>query len=468
MLKRTKIVCTIGPSSWDYSTLKELAESGMDVARLNFSHGTFEEKGTQLKLVRKISKELGKSLAVLADMPGPKLRLGLFEGKIEIQKGETIYLSSDPKEGELPVQFDLSPFLKKKQRIFLNDGLVELLVVGVKGKTIETIAQNSGWVSQKKGVNIPDTLLTGAVFTERDREGTEFAIKLNADYVALSFVQQPSDLDDARAIIKKHKSQAKIIVKLETSQAVENLEEIISAADAVMIARGDLAIETNAAEVPIVQQKILNLARQNQKPVIVATQMLESMTENPRPTRAEVSDVANAVLDQADAVMLSAETANGKYPIEAVRVMSEVINSVEANPDYQRYIKINWENLSKAEIHFNAIAASAASLAYRINAACIVVATASGKTARMIASFRPSSRILAATHDEQTRHQLTLIWGVRPSIVKATRTSDEFWKKIIDAVRDSKFAKKGDRIVLVSGTKIGISGDTDTIKVVRL
>lgn len=464
-LKRTKIVCTIGPSSWDEKNLTALAKAGMNVARLNFSHGSYEEKLDQIKLVRKISNATDKPLAVMADLQGPKLRLGKIEGRIEIEKGDSIHLSTTPKGNELPMQFDISPFVKKGERVFLNDGLVELKVTGTDDKTIKTVAQNDGWVTSNKGVNIPDTHLKGAAFTNKDREDAEFAIKHNVDYIALSFVQTAGDVKVLRDIINKNKSRARIISKIEKKEAVINLDAIIKLSDGVMVARGDLAIETEAAEVPVIQQQIIRLARQNYKPVIVATQMLESMIENPRPTRAEVSDVANAVLDQVDGVMLSAETANGKYPIEAVKVMKEVILSVENHPDYKHYIKINWEQLAKEEIVFSAVTAAAASLAYHIDAKLIVVATATGRTARVLSSFRPQAPIYAVTHDEQTCDQLALVWGVKSGVVKPVHSSDKFWKDILESVRESGFVKTGDQIVIITGSKIGVAGDTDSIKV---
>ncbi len=464
-LKRTKIVCTIGPSSWDEKTLTELTKAGMNVARLNFSHGSYEEKLEQIKLVRKISNATDKPLAVMADLQGPKLRLGKIEGRIEIEKGDSIHLSTTPQDKELPMQFDISPFVKKGERVFLNDGLVELKVTGTDDKTIKTIAQNDGWVTSNKGVNIPDTHLKGAAFTNKDREDAEFAIKHNVDYLALSFVQTAGDVKVLRDIINKNKSRARIISKIEKKEAVINLEAIIKLSDGVMVARGDLAIETEAAEVPVIQQQIIRIARQNYKPVIVATQMLESMIENPRPTRAEVSDVANAVLDQVDGVMLSAETANGKYPVETVKVMKEVILSVENHPDYKHYIKINWEQLAKEEIVFSAVTSAAASLAYHINAKLIVVATATGRTARVLSSFRPQAPIYAVTHDEQTCDQLALVWGVKSGMVKPVHSSDKFWKDILESVRESGFVKTGDQIVIITGSKIGVAGDTDSIKV---
>jgi pyruvate kinase len=466
--KRTKIICTIGPSSWDEETLTRLVKAGMDVARLNFSHGNQEEKRAQIQLVRKISKELNKPLMILADMSGPKLRLGSFEGIREIQKGDIIQLSLNPIENEIPIQFDLTPFIKENQRIFLNDGLVEVNVVEVRNKIIRAKAQNNGVISSNKGVNIPDTNLKGASFTQKDYEDARFAIEENVDFLALSFIQTPQDLLPARNLIKSKGKKTRIMVKIEKAEAVKNLEQIIKLSDAVMVARGDLAIEIPASEVPIVQQKTVRIARQYNKPVVIATQMLESMIENPRPTRAETSDVANAVLDQADAVMLSAESASGKYPLEAVEVMRDIILSVEEHPDYNNLISINWESIPKEELSYSAIASSAASLASRVDAKIIAVATATGRSARLISSFRPSSLIIAVTDDALVKNQLSLVWGVHPILIEPASDSGSLWKKILEAVSNYEIAKKGDKIVMVSGTKVGATGATDTIKVVTI
>lgn len=467
-LKRTKIVCTIGPACWDEKTIRSMIIGGMNVARLNFSHGTHEQKKTEIDMIRRIAREVCKPVSIIADLQGPKLRLGDIDGRKEIKKGDHIQLSLNPVEYELPMQFDISPFVKKGERVFLNDGLVELKVTGTIGRVVKAIAQNDGWVSSHKGVNIPDTHLKGAAFTDKDREDTEFAIDEEVDYISLSFVQSPSDVKVLKDIIKIRKSRIRVIAKIEKREAVNNLDEIIKISDGIMVARGDLAIETEAAEVPVIQQAIIRKARQYYKPVIIATQMLESMIENPRPTRAEVSDVANAVLDQVDAVMLSAETANGKYPVEVVRLMKEVILSVEEHPDYKHYIKISWEGMQKEDIAFSAITSAAASLAYRISAKLIVVATATGRTARVLSSFRPQSPIYAITHDDLTYDQLGLIWGVKAAIVKSTQTSEKFWNETLSSVKKSGFVKPGDQIVLITGSHIGVAGDTDSIKIVTV
>ncbi|MDZ4260154.1 MAG: pyruvate kinase, partial [Candidatus Sungbacteria bacterium] len=319
-----------------------------------------------------------------------------------------------------------------------------------------------------KGINIPDTHLADATFTKKDKEDALFALKENVDFLALSFVRNKQDLMPALALIKKINPRVKIIAKIEKNEAIENLEEIIEAADAVMVARGDLAIETAASHVPLLQERIISLCRQQKKPVIVATQMLESMIENPRPTRAETSDVANAVMNQVDGVMLSAESASGKYPVEAVAMMNEIIMSVEASHEFKHYIKIQWKGIPHVELTVNAIASSASTLAYHLAAPAIAVATASGRTAQIISSFRPSAHLIAATHDRDTANQLSLTWGVYPILVKRAANSDLFLKKIIDAIRAQKLVSRGNKIVVMGGTRVGVSGATDTIKVVAL
>lgn len=467
-IKRTKIVATLGPSSWDAETFGKMVDAGLNVARLNFSHGTLDEKKKQIDLVRKVSKTKKANIAVMADLPGPKLRLGEFEGTRNIVTGEEIVLSTVPTGDALPIQYDFSKSIKVGDRVYLNDGLIALEVTRKQGKNIVCVAKNNGWVTSKKGVNLPDTVLSGAAFEEKDRKSAEFAIDNNVDFIALSFVQTAEDVQKARELINKKKSHTKIVVKIEKPEAVRNLESVIKAADAVMVARGDLAIETSAAEVPLIQQKIIKLARHMQKPVIVATQMLESMIENPRPTRAEASDVANAVLSQVDAVMLSAESASGKYPVEAIETMTDIITTVERNPEFRRYIKLNWETIEGATLRDNAIAASSASLAYRLHAQALAVGTVTGKTAGLISSFRPDCLVVAMTHDPKVSNQLSLWWGVKSVVVKSLGDTKSFSKEMKKALVKEKLVESGDRAVLVWGAKIGVSGTTDSIRVVEV
>ncbi len=466
-MKRTKIVATIGPASQTEKILKDLILAGVNVVRLNFSHGNFEQKKEVISLVRKVAKNLKKQIAILADLPGPKLRLGEIEGTFQIDKGDQLTFGMTG-EVDLPIQYDFTKEVKPGQRMFLNDGLIELEIISTRSGIVTAKAKNSGWVTSRKGINLPETILPGAAFTKEDREAAIFAIEQGVEFIALSFVQSSADIELLRKLLKEKKSRIKIIAKIEKPEAVRNIEEIIISADGVMVARGDLAIETTPAQVPLIQQKIIVLARQNQKPVIVATQMLESMIENPRPTRAEASDVANAVLSQVDAVMLSAESASGKYPVEAVSTMSSIIETVEADPEFRRYIKINWEKLHFGDIHFNAIAASSASLAFRLSSPVIGVGTVTGKTAQQLSSFRPNSLISAMTHDEYIARQLALSWGVYPVVVSRDVATHSFGRTMLESIRKNKLASEGKIAVLVWGSKIGVSGTTDTIRAAKI
>ena len=368
----------------------------------------------------------------------------------------------------LPIQFDFSKDVEVGQKMYLNDALIALTILKTENGVITAKALNNGWVTSKKGINLPETIFKSETFTKDDRDSAIFAIKENCDFIAISFVQSSRDVKPLRELLNKSNSKIKIISKIETPHAVTNIEELIQDSDAIMVARGDLAIETSPAKVPLIQQKIIVLSRQYQKPVIVATQMLESMIENPRPTRAEASDVANAVLSQVDAVMLSAESASGNFPVETVKTMSSIIEAVEANPEYKRYIKINWEKINLNDINFNAIVSASASLAFRLKSPIIGVGTVTGKIARQLSSFRPSSEIVAYTHNETIARQLHLSWGVTPLIVDDKFESQSFDKVMIEAIRKNKIARKGSTAVLIWGSKIGASGTTDTIRVVKI
>ncbi len=466
-MKRTKIVATIGPSSQNEKTLREIIKNGVNVCRLNFSHGNLVQKKEAIDLIRKVSTKLKISVAILADLPGPKIRLGEIDGIFKIKKGDILTFGMNG-QTHLPIQFDFSKDVQEGQRMYLNDALIALTILKIKDGVITAKALNNGWVTSRKGINLPETIFKSNTFTKDDRESAVFAIKENCDFIAISFVQSANDIKPLRELLNKENSKIKIISKIETPQAVANIEELVCDSDAIMIARGDLAIETSPAEVPLIQQKIIVLSRQYQKPVIVATQMLESMIDNPRPTRAEASDVANAVLSQVDAVMLSAESASGNFPTETVKTMTSIIEAVEANPEYKRYIKINWEKINLNDINFNAIVSASASLAYRLKSPIIGVGTVTGKIARQLSSFRPSSEIVAYTHNETISRQLNLSWGVIPIIVDDKFDSQSFDKVMTESIIKNKLTRKGNNVVLVWGSKIGTSGTTDTIRIVKI
>jgi pyruvate kinase len=467
-MKKTKIICTIGPASQHEDLLRKLVDAGMTAARLNFSHGSHDERREQITRIRTVATSLGRPITLIADLQGPKLRLGELTGERTIKAGESVVLSSRATGDELPTQLDLSQIVKKGERILINDGIIELEVKDISGEKITALAKNTGTVDSFKGINIPDSTYTKGTFTEKDREDLLFALSQDVDYVALSYVQSAADIERVRGIIADKQSPCKIIAKIERREATVNIESIIKAADGVMVARGDLAIETSPAEVPIMQLHIIRLARHFQKPVIIATQMLESMITNPRPTRAEASDIAHAVLYQVDAVMLSGESAVGKYPVEAVSVMTSIIEQVEQNPEFKQYIKINITQFEEDILKLSAIASTAATFAYKVHADKLVVATASGKTARIISSFRPDNGIIAVTHSETVRNQLHLLWGVVPIIVNPVDDNNTFWKTIVDEILGQKLAERGQKAVMVSGTQVGMTGATDSIKLVTL
>ncbi len=458
--KRTKIVATVGPSSDSYEAVREMIESGANGLRLNFSHGTHEEHGQRIKWIRKASKELGKPVAIIQDLQGPKVRLGDFDGIINVGTGQSLqfeYRCNYEKSGHIPTQYDLAKKVKRGERLYLFDGKVRTTITSVKDGIVHARAENDGILIKRKGMNLPDTDFGGDIITKKDKEDLVYGSTQDIDYVALSFVQTADDIHDLRKRLKNLNSNALIIAKIETKAAVDNIESIIRETDAVMIARGDLAVETPAESVPIVQRQIIAFGMRYGKPTIVATQMLASMTDTPEPTRAEVSDVATAVLIGADSVMLSDETASGKYPIEAVKVMKKVILYAEANtplkvayPDYEDHSRRS--SISRAII----------SLADSIQAKAIVAETRSGATAHQIATRRPDVPTIAVTSDARTYQQLTIVYGIKSYLRPVDAHAAE---KLTTWLHENHVLDKGDIVVTVSGKYPGVAGATDTIKV---
>lgn len=459
-LKRNKILATIGPASDSYEMISRLLVKGANGFRLNFSHGTHEEKAAQVKLVRRVSKEYDKPVAVVQDLQGPKIRLGDFEETIHLEAGDTFslkYKSKYPKEKHLPIQYDISKRLEKEQSILLNDGRVRATVVSARNGVVILHAENDGPISARKGVNLPETDFSGDIITKKDLLDIKLGVKLGVDYVALSFVHSADDINDLRRILKQEGSDAKIIAKIETSGATKNLEEIIEAADAVMVARGDLALEIKPEAVPIIQRRIIKLALKHKKISIVATHMLVSMTDAPEPTRAEVSDVATAVLLGADCVMLSEETASGNYPAEAVAMMKRII--LHTQPNTNEISHIEFEKVNCVQ---DAIAAAIIDIADHAEAAAIVAETKTGATALAISSRRPASSIAIVTSDKKVSQQLALVYGSRSYYRPASKYAAS---ELTDFMIGEKLLQKGDTIVSASGQQPGVSGTTDTIKV---
>ncbi len=458
--KRTKIIATIGPSTDSYEAIYELIEAGANGLRLNFSHGTHEERLVHIPWIRKASHALGKPVAIIQDLQGPKIRLGDFEGVIAVKAGEHLafeYGATYAESGHIPTQYDLSKKVKAGERMYLFDGKVRTTVTSVRENVVYATAVNDGLLIKRKGINLPDTDFGGDILTEKDMADIAFGVTQDLDYVALSFVQTAHDVERLRKILHAHNSSAKIIVKVETRAAVENIESIVQVADLVMVARGDLAVETPAESVPVVQRQIIALGQKYGKPTIVATQMLLSMVEMPEPTRAEVSDVATAVFIGADCVMLSDETAMGKYPTDTVKTMKRVLLYAEQHPPF----KTVYPDEREATMQ-NAISSSAITLAEKINATAIVAETKSGATALQIACHRPNTQLIAVTDVPRTAQQLTLVYGTK-SYVRPI--SHDAAQRLTDWLRESKVLKSKDVVVTVSGKYPGVVGTTDTIKV---
>lgn len=458
--KRTKIVATVGPATNTYEYILHLIESGANGLRLNFSHGSLEERNQQVKWIRKAAKECNKPVAIIQDLQGPKIRLGDFEGIINVRTGQSLAfaLHADyAADNVIPLQYDLSKKVKRGERLYIYDGKVKTVITSVQQGVIHVRAENDGILIKRKGINVPDTDFEGDIITTKDHEDIVYGSTQDFDYVALSFIQTADDIRALRRILHGLGSTAKIIAKIETDSAVENIEEIVKASDVVMVARGDLAVETSPESVPIVQRKIIELGIKHAKPTIVATQMLASMTELPEPTRAEVSDVATAVLLGADAVMLSDETASGRYPLEAVQVMKRVVNYAQAHatitsPSAEDSVSLKQHAISDAIL----------TLAREIEAVAIVAETQSGATALQIASRRPSVPIIAVTSNPRVAQQLTIAYGIKSYI-----QPDEHLQatKLTNWLLHHKVLCKDDIIVTASGKHPGVVGTTDTIKI---
>lgn len=458
--KRTKIIATVGPATDSYEAVRNLIAAGANGLRLNFSHGDHQEHGRRIDWIRKASAELGKPVAIIQDLQGPKIRLGDFDGVVEVQTGQHLkfaYNADYAKTGCLPTQYDLSKKVKRGERLFLFDGKVRTTVTRVTDGIVHAEAENAGMLIKRKGINLPDTDFAGDVITAKDKADLLFGSTQDIDYVAQSFVQSAQDVRELRRLMKNMNMNARIIVKLETKAAVDDMEAIVHETDSLMVARGDLAVEMEPEAVPIVQRQLIGLCKRYGKPVVVATQMLFSMTSAPSPTRAEVSDVATAVILGTDCVMLSDETANGEYPTEAVATMKRVIVYTEAHnpvtvgfPDYDDHSR--QAAISKAII----------SLADTIQARAIVAETKSGATALQISSYRPKMPIIAVTSDVRTAQQLAVVYGTKSYL---RPVDSHAASKLTDWLRKNKVLNSGDIVVTASGKHPGMVGTTDTIKV---
>ena len=461
--KRTKMIATVGPATNSYDSVLKMVKKGVNGFRLNFSHGTHEERLEQIAWIRKASAEYGKPVAIIEDLQGPKIRLGDFDGMIPINKGQEYcleYKANFAESGHIPIQYDLSKKVKRGDRIKIYDGKIRTVVTSVKDGKVYVKPENSGIVTSRKGINAPDTDFGSDVFTAKDKKDILFGAHQDFDYVALSFVQSADNVKELRRYMMGHGFDAKIISKIETKAAVENIDEIIDASDAVMVARGDLASETSPEAVPVLTRTIIGKCQAKGKISIVATQMLASMMEEPEPTRAEVSDIATAVIVGADCVMLSDETAMGKYPMEAIKIMKNVIVYTQKNSPLKPIFFKQEDNSMQG-----AISAAIITLATQVGATAIVTETRSGATAISVSANRPNIPIIMVTSSTKTAQQLALVYGSKSYI---RPDSNMAATKLTDWLRTKKVFKKGDIIVTASGQHPGAVGATDTIKVRKL
>jgi pyruvate kinase len=470
LLRRTKIVATLGPATDTDRAVAALAAAGMDGARLNFSHGTRRQHGNRIRRVRKAQAGAGRPLALIADLQGPKLRVGDLAAPIVLERGAEVVVSTPAatRPGDIPVSPPvIADVLQPGHDVLIDDGRIRLRVLDVAGGRARCTVINGGTVLSRKGVNLPGVNLPIPSLTPKDRADLAFALEHDVDYVALSFVRSAADVVELRGLVNAAGSSADIIAKIEKPEAVDDLAAILEAADAVMVARGDLGVEIGPAEVPLVQKRIIAAALAAGKPVITATQMLESMISSPEPTRAEASDVANAILDGTSAVMLSGETAVGKYPIEAVDVMARIAHTVEPSLIYRP------QHTASPGVRFggvepsigDAMCVAACDLAQTLQAKALFVPTFTGRTASQIACLRPHLPILAFTHQQHALQQMALEWGVVPLWIPQCDTVDELWGYGTDAARSSGLVAPGDRVVLIAGTSVNRPGANDIIRV---
>jgi len=474
MDKQTKIVCTIGPSSEDLKILSAMTKAGMNVARLNFSHGTHENHEILIQHIRKIEKKTGKPVAILQDLQGPKIRVGdIPEKGIELVEGTKVVFSTDEKNKKaIPIgHSDLHEFVKKGEIMLLDDGEMQVKILSVRKQTIKTQVLVGGILLPHKGINIPESDLSGlTVLTEKDKNDVYFGVKHGVDMIALSFVMAPENILDLKYHIKKVEEELgivpeqpiRIIAKIEKAEAVRRIDEILDVVDCIMVARGDLGIEIPAEDVPVTQKKLIDKALEKARPVIVATQMLDSMQNNPRPTRAEVSDVANAVIDHTDAMMLSNETASGKYPVESVAMMSKIIKGTEKSKYDNLFFRDPKEKIHKID---DTISGLSRLVAEEVGAKLILAASISGETGRLISRYRPEYPIVIATTTDRVRRQLNLSWGVHPFILYPCNSIEELVERSVLMLKKMKKVKKDDTIIVVAGEPVGQAGHVNLLEV---
>lgn len=468
-MRKTKIVCTIGPASDNESVLRKLIENGLSAARLNFSHGSHEEHGKRIELIKKLRDEMGKPIAIVLDTKGPEIRTGNFkEGKVELVEGQDFTITTRQLDGDstiCSVTYErLHEDLVVGDNVLIDDGLIGLRVEKIEGQDIHCKVLNGGPVSNHKGVNVPNVKINLPALTEKDIADIKFGIEQEIDIIAASFVRKASDVLAIRKVLEKNGGEGILIVsKIENQEGIDNLDEIIKLSDGIMVARGDLGVEIPTEDVPIVQKMIIEKCNEAGKPVITATQMLDSMMRNPRPTRAEASDVANAIFDGTDAIMLSGETAGGKYPIEAVSTMARIAEKAETRLNYETILEKRRRN------HVpnvpDAISLATVTTSTELKASAIITATQSGHTAKMVSKFRPKSQIIAVTPYQKVARRLSIVWGVYPIIAEKMESADEVIEKSVQEALNQGYVKKGELVVVAAGVPVGYTGTTNLMKV---
>lgn len=467
-MRRAKIVCTLGPASSSPEMLRALIDAGMDVARLNFSHGDYETHERNLLTLREQAKEAGRAVAALLDLQGPKIRVGRFEnGEVELKRGARFAITTDTSfKGTVDmVSTSYSGIVgdvSKGDLILLDDGFLALRVAEVTDTEVRTVVEEGGTLKNNKGINLPHVAVSAPALTEKDKQDLAFGLQLNVDYIALSFVRSPEDVLEAKRLATVGNLSIPIIAKIEKPQAVARIEEIIAVADGIMVARGDLGVEMGPEKVPLAQKKIIRATNKAGKIVITATQMLESMITHSRPTRAEASDVANAVLDNSDALMLSGETAVGHDPVGVVRTMSSIIEEIEGSEEFRSGLDSKHFNLKESA---NAIAHAAVVAANQLDLGTIAVVSDSGGAARLMSEYRPKANIIAFTSDETVYRRMALHWGVTPVLVEPTMTQDELFENVEQELVSRKLANLSDLTVITAAVPIGCGAQTNQLKI---
>ena len=467
-MRKTKIICTLGPSTDKDGVLRELVANGMNVARFNFSHGSYEEHKGRLDMLKAIRTELGKPVAALLDTKGPEIRLKEFKNGVEmLEAGQTFTLTTREVEGTKEIcsitYKDLPQDVHEGGTIMLDDGLIKLRITNVTDTDITCEVLNSGKIKNKKGVNVPGVHLSMPYLSQRDRDDIIFGVQQGFDFIAASFVRTAQDVYDIRNLLNEYDSNIRIIAKIENREGVNNIDSILSAADAVMVARGDLGVEIDFTELPGIQKNIIDRSFSFGKPIVTATQMLDSMMVNPRPTRAEISDVANAIYDGTSAIMLSGETAAGAYPVEALKTMSAIAERTENEPHYRDE---RFKDAAHGQISVSDATAHAACLTARdVNAAAIVTVSESGNTARLLSKYRPAQPIIACVMNEQVQRQLAISWGITPLMMALAHSTDELIEMSTSLAKENGYLHDGELAVVTAGVPVGVSGTTNMIKI---